>query len=243
MVTKLGSVFLAIVLLASCSTIRPVNSGASRAAISSPDEATTARGSRNNVKFLDDITLDASSSKEKPVYTSNTASHKENNAAARLFPDRSPSVEKMSAIQLKYAILLNMEVEQLNGLNLLPFVDEWYGTPYRMGGTGKTGVDCSAFVKAVYLSAFGVTLPRTAREQYRSARILSATELKEGDLVFFNTRGGVSHVGIYLTNNKFVHASTSQGVTVSDLFDPYYLKRFLGSGRIEKPDMAVTANQ
>ena len=58
--------------------------------------------------------------------------------------------------------------------------------------------------------------------------------MKEGDLVFFNTTGGVSHVGIYMGNNKFAHASFARGVTVSDLFDPYYLKRFLGMGRIEK---------
>jgi lipoprotein Spr len=58
--------------------------------------------------------------------------------------------------------------------------------------------------------------------------------MKEGDLVFFNTTGGVSHVGIYMGNNKFAHASVARGVTVSDLFDPYYLKRFLGIGRISK---------
>ena len=58
--------------------------------------------------------------------------------------------------------------------------------------------------------------------------------MKEGDLVFFNTTGGVSHVGIYMGNNKFVHASVARGVTVSDLFDPYYLKRFLGIGRVDK---------
>ncbi|MCR6719723.1 MAG: NlpC/P60 family protein [Chitinophagaceae bacterium] len=118
---------------------------------------------------------------------------------------------------------------------LLEHVDEWYGTPYRLGGSTKKGIDCSAFVQAVYTSAYATTVPRTAREQYKFSRIISATELQEGDLVFFNTRGGVSHVGIYLQNNKFIHASSSQGVTVSDLFDPYYLKRYIGAGRITKP--------
>jgi cell wall-associated NlpC family hydrolase len=117
---------------------------------------------------------------------------------------------------------------------LLEFVDDWYGTRYRMGGTTKSGVDCSAFTQAIYLSAFAVSLPRTAREQYRASRIISATELKEGDLVFFNTTGGVSHVGIYLQNNKFVHASSKLGVTISDMFDPYYIKHYIGAGRIER---------
>ena len=82
---------------------------------------------------------------------------------------------------------------------------------------------------------YGFTLPRTAREQFKEGHRVSKTELKQGDLVFFNTTGGISHVGIYLQNNKFVHASTSFGVTISDLFDPYYLGRFLGVGRMDKP--------
>ncbi|OJW00496.1 MAG: hypothetical protein BGO52_04855 [Sphingobacteriales bacterium 44-61] len=148
----------------------------------------------------------------------------------------SAAVEKASAIQLKYAVLLDTEVETLENDPLLSHVDEWYGTRYRLGGTTKKGIDCSAFVQAVYLSAFALSLPRTAREQYKASRIISSTELKEGDLVFFNTRGGVSHVGIYLQNNKFIHASTSQGVTVSDMFDSYYMRRFIGAGRIEKTE-------
>jgi lipoprotein Spr len=62
---------------------------------------------------------------------------------------------------------------------------------------------------------------------------ISRTELQEGDLLFFNTRGGVSHVGIYLQNNKFVHASISGGVTISDMFEPYYVKHFIASGRVK----------
>ena len=116
---------------------------------------------------------------------------------------------------------------------MLESVDEWYGTRYRLGGTTKSGIDCSAFVQACFLAAFGITLPRTAREQYKATKRISRTELKEGDLVFFNTRGGVSHVGIYLQNNKFIHASTSQGVVVSDMFDAYYLKRYVGAGRMD----------
>ena len=144
------------------------------------------------------------------------------------------AIEGPSALQPKYSILLNTEIDQLQNQVLLEKVDEWYGTRYRMGGKTKSGVDCSAFVQAVFLGAYAVALPRTAREQYKISRRISRTELKEGDLLFFNTTGGISHVGIYLQNNKFIHASASKGVTVSDLFDPYYLRRFMGAGRVEE---------
>ncbi|HEX7846863.1 MAG TPA: NlpC/P60 family protein, partial [Chitinophagaceae bacterium] len=155
-----------------------------------------------------------------------------------IYGDRSAAVEMASPVQLKYSVLLNTEVEQLKNRNLLESVDEWYGTRYRLGGTTKAGIDCSAFVQASFLAAFGISLPRTAREQYKASTRISRTELKEGDLVFFNTRGGVSHVGIYLQNNKFIHASTSQGVVVSDMFEAYYLKRYIGAGRMDNAAMS-----
>ena len=74
------------------------------------------------------------------------------------------------------------------------------------------------------------------------SRRISRTDLKEGDLLFFNTTGGISHVGIYLQNNKFVHASASQGVTVSDMFDPYYLRRFIGAGRVDEKQQGFSSN-
>ncbi len=151
-----------------------------------------------------------------------------------------PEVETASNIQLKYAVLLNTEVENLPAKTLLEAVDEWYGVRYRTGGCSKTGVDCSGFSGAVYAAAYGITLPRVSREQYRTSRKISTTELQEGDLVFFATRGNgnVSHVGVYLGNNKFIHASVSRGVMVSGLFEPYYLQRFVGAGRIDNKPMA-----
>jgi cell wall-associated NlpC family hydrolase len=144
-----------------------------------------------------------------------------------------PGVEKTSPVQLKYALLMNTDVEEVQNLPLYESIDDWYGTPYRYGGTTKRGIDCSAFVQSVYISAFGVTLPRTAKEQYQYVKLISTTQLKEGDLLFFNTLGYVSHVGIYLRNNKFVQASVSGGVVITDMFDPYYAKHLVGVGRIE----------
>lgn len=145
-----------------------------------------------------------------------------------------PVVESATPVQFKYSLLMDTEVESLPNKSLLDAVDEWYGVRYRVGGTSKSGVDCSGFTVAVYAAAYGMMLPRVSRDQYQLSRKISTTELKEGDLVFFNTNGrGVSHVGVYLGNNKFIHASVSRGVMVSDLFETYYLRRFVGAGRID----------
>lgn len=144
-------------------------------------------------------------------------------------------IEQMGSLQFKYAILMDRPVEELTNEALYKVIDEWYGTRYQYGGTGKGGIDCSAFCGKVYAGAFGVTLPRTARDQYQASHKVIREDLKEGDLVFFNTRGGVSHVGIYLGNDCFVHSSTHQGVTISRMSDSYYKPRFLGAGRINRP--------
>jgi lipoprotein Spr len=142
------------------------------------------------------------------------------------------AVEKANVLQIRYALMLDTEIEEVKNLEVYTFVDDWYGTRYRLGGSTKSGIDCSAFTQIFFTSLYGITIPRTAREQYSKATKVSRTHLKMGDLVFFNTRGGVSHVGIYLQNNKFVHASTSEGVMISDLYDNYWLRKFIGAGRM-----------
>jgi lipoprotein Spr len=144
-----------------------------------------------------------------------------------------PEIEKTSSVQLKYALLMNTDVEEVQNLRLYKSIDDWYGTPYRYGGTTKKGIDCSAFVQTVFISAFGITLPRTAKEQYQYVKLISTTQLREGDLLFFNTTGGVSHIGIYLQNKKFIHASVANGVIITDMYEPYYVKHLIGVGRIE----------
>ena len=143
-------------------------------------------------------------------------------------------IEKLSGIQFKYAMMLDVDVESLKNLSLFGFIDNWFGTRYRMGGTTKRGIDCSALTGSLLLAVYGFALPRTARLQYDATRHINKDELHEGDLVFFNTHGGVSHVGLYLDNNYFVHASSSQGVTISSLDDSYYSKRFICGGRVEE---------
>lgn len=114
---------------------------------------------------------------------------------------------------------------------VIKFID----TPYKYGGSTNNGIDCSAFTKEIFETSLSVELPRTAREQYKTGeKINSKDELQFGDLVFFNTtkRSFPGHVGIYLGEGKFVHASRSLGVTVSHLDNPYYKSRYVGARRI-----------
>ena len=104
------------------------------------------------------------------------------------------------------------------------------GVPYAFGGTSSTGFDCSGFVQHVF-ALLGVSLPRTADAQYDAGRPAVGGP-RPGDLVFFDTYGGVSHVGIYLGQGKFVHASSSHGVTVSHLSESYWAARYVGAKRL-----------
>lgn len=145
------------------------------------------------------------------------------------------NVEISDPLQFKYAILLDMPVEELTNGKMIGFIEDWYGTRYKYGGNDKNGVDCSAFVQTFMAAIYGLSLPRTSAQQYQSSKRLRKEELQEGDLVFFKTRGrraGISHVGVYLRNNKFVHASTSGGVMINDMNDSYYAAHYAGAGRV-----------
>lgn len=114
-------------------------------------------------------------------------------------------------------------------------VIKFLDTPYKYGGNSENGIDCSAFTKQVFQNSLECELPRSTREQFKVGENISKDDLKFGDLVYFNTtkRSFPGHVGIYLGDDQFVHASRSLGVTVSNLNDPYYKKRFIGARRIE----------
>ena len=216
-------------LSTSCSTIKNTNSNsASQATTASRPEKTT-----NTPVFLDNISIRA----DRKTVSETKPSSK--NEVTPLKPEstvKSPAVELTFPLQFKYSILLNVPVEELGDEKTISFIEEWYGTKYRYGGNDKTGVDCSAFTKCFIDHLYSINIPRTSVDQYIHSKRVKKENLQQGDLVFFRTtKKSISHVGIYLQNNKFVHASTSYGVVISDLDEDYYARRFAGAGRVTKP--------
>ncbi len=109
---------------------------------------------------------------------------------------------------------------------------KWQGVRYRLGGSSKRGIDCSAFVQITFKTKLGVNLPRTTRLQSRLGKEIRKNELQAGDLVFFRTGPASRHVGIYLEENKFLHASQRRGVTISKLDNAYWRANYWKSIRI-----------
>ncbi|MGU9868133.1 MULTISPECIES: NlpC/P60 family protein [Kluyvera] len=127
---------------------------------------------------------------------------------------------------------LSDSIAVIAGLN--DQLQNWHGTPYRYGGMTRRGVDCSAFVLMTFRDKFEMQLPRETRQQAKIGTEIDKGDLLPGDLVFFKTGAGESglHVGIYDTDNTFIHASTSQGVTRSSLDNVYWRKNFWQARRI-----------
>lgn len=128
---------------------------------------------------------------------------------------------------------------------MLMEVIKYLGTPYKYGGNTKAGMDCSAFTQILYRDVFNVSLERSARLQYNQGKVLSSDdELKFGDLVFFNTRKRVKpgHVGIYIGDNLFAHASTKKGVTITALDYDYYRRTYMGARRFESNGLTEKSN-
>lgn len=115
---------------------------------------------------------------------------------------------------------------------LMEMHDRWQGVPYVLGGTSRSGVDCSAFVMIVMREQFGINLPRTTREQMQVGVNVRRSRLRVGDLVFFQTGRTTFHVGIMLDNKRFLHASTSRGPMISSLDERYWSQRYLRARRV-----------
>lgn len=133
---------------------------------------------------------------------------------------------------------LGLEEERKDNYELYKEVASWLNTPHIEGGLSRNGIDCSGFVYLVYKKVYQITLERSsAKMMQKNCSKKSNRRLKEGDLVFFNTswkrRSEINHVGIYLKDNKFVHASTSKGVMISILDENYYQKAWVCGGRVK----------
>lgn len=219
--------FSILIGLSSCSSLRRSTASAAAKQPAQP----VSRSQSTAPVFLETVTIKPAGTQHSTKSTSTAYPAK---SAA---PDSEESPATMVSVNttvLKYAILLDIPVEAITDTRLIEFMESWYGTPYRYGGNDRTGVDCSAFTKDFMSSMYNITIPRVSAEQYRQSKRIARKDLQEGDLVFFYTKGkrrGITHVGVYLTNNKFIHAATSGGVMISDLNDVYYERTYAGAGR------------
>ena len=113
------------------------------------------------------------------------------------------------------------------------FVASWLGTPYRLGGNSREGIDCSGFTYLAYQQCYNKEIPRVSKDQYRQGRRVEMSRLQEGDLIFFNNirYGAIDHVAIYLGDDQFAHATESEGIAISSLNEDYYREHYFGACR------------
>ena len=226
---------LVTIYLTGCSVFKPASrntdnlSGSGTGKVSDP---------KSNPVFIQNISTvpgDHSSAKSGnviPVKNSGTVGS--DPASTKPFP-HPVGAGDYNELKFKYSILTNTPVEELSNLRLLIFMDQWYGVPYHYGGVSRSGIDCSAFSSLLLSSVYNENkLPRMSADQYKATKRISKKDLQEGDLVFFHTYGKghrVTHVGVYLYNDRFVHASVS-GVQINSMAEGYYESHYVGAGRV-----------
>lgn len=153
--------------------------------------------------------------------------------------DSSELAKAMNTTQAEFENMVNsLDTRE----KIMSHYANWKGVKYRLGGSSRKGIDCSGFVQLTFKEKFGVQLPRSTREQQKIGTKIAKTDLINGDIVVFNAGSTGRHVGIYIGNNKFVHASTSVGVTISDMNDSYWKNRFNEARRILSSKSMVSAS-
>ncbi|MES2064216.1 MAG: NlpC/P60 family protein [Bacteroidota bacterium] len=154
-------------------------------------------------------------------------------AQTKNVPNQVADKEEQESLAKDYlSQIMGVAVSATSNMKLFHFVYDWIGTPYRFGGSSRRGIDCSAFTKQLYSDVFNLTIRRSSRDIFSMVNPVNKDDLKEGDLVFFKIHSrSISHIGIYLGNNRFAHAS-SKGVAISSLDDAYYSRYFYKGGRL-----------
>jgi murein DD-endopeptidase / murein LD-carboxypeptidase len=135
-----------------------------------------------------------------------------------------------------YSQVFGVNISDILNTDLYGSIEKWLGTPYRYAGKTLDGIDCSSFVNKIYENVYCYMLTGNSADLAKQVTKLPKNELQEGDLVFFKiNKRNISHVGVYLGDDKFAHASRSKGVIISDLNHPYYRKYFVKGGRVNFP--------
>lgn len=132
-----------------------------------------------------------------------------------------------------FSQIMDVAVTATTNTKLYQVIYEWIGTPYRLGGHSKKGIDCSKFAYEVYDKVFNTTIGYNSRNIYTQVSPVKKDELRSGDLVFFKIRSkNITHIGVYMGDNKFAHASSSRGVMISNLNEAYWKRYYFDGGRV-----------
>jgi len=168
-------------------------------------------------------------STNSPDTRSNT-NNKTKNSSKKTVATKEESISTINRYEAKWGVDLPDDADT----NLIKEIDSWLGVPYKYGGKDKSGTDCSGMVFSIYNNVYGFSLNRSSYDIIQNVIKVPIEEAKFGDLVFFKIyKNRVSHVGIYLGDKKFIHASTQLGVRIDSLEMPYYRDRFYMAGRIK----------
>jgi murein DD-endopeptidase / murein LD-carboxypeptidase len=156
-----------------------------------------------------------------------------------------PNASAERKLMARYAAFMKISSDSLSNVVLYAFIDKWLKTPYKYGGIDEKGIDCSAFIQRLLGDVYNIQVPRTSAQQFFTKNVEAFHDksyFSEGDLVFFCTVPGnpISHVGMYLKNRYFINASTSSGVSLANLDDPYWKKRFVAAGRVRVVNKPAT---
>ncbi|WP_299580969.1 C40 family peptidase [Mucilaginibacter sp.] len=153
-------------------------------------------------------------------------------------------VKPQADIADKYSAILGVNRSDIQNGRLYAFIENWMGTPYKFGGEDKDGVDCSGLSQLLEQQVYGINIPRSTSQQINIIKRKYEEELIEGDLLFFDYDGKkFSHVAVYLQNGYYVHASSSKGVIITKLHDPYTYKYFSRCGSIITDTAYLQPNQ
>jgi cell wall-associated NlpC family hydrolase len=190
----------------------------------------TAGCSSSSPRFASGHREPAAPARHGPRFTSKEAEEEARENDRKVEPKE---IERITAGARDFRREKNPAIPPLNESKLMRQISRYMGVPYVHGGASEEGMDCSGYTMAVYRDGAGVKLPRTAHEQAAMGQEVGLKDLKFGDLLFFNTTGTpASHVGIYLGDDLFAHASVTLGVTISSLQSSYYERRVEGARRI-----------
>lgn len=210
-------------LLSTCTLLFCMNTG-----IAQNKKLASNENSKTKPKFIQGVVIENNNSNTGgiPAKKNNTPNNTE---ASNTVADKNETTINKNDAQKE--IIKGLE----NNMPLYAFIDDWYGIPYRFGGSTRKGIDCSAFTRELYKNVYSKQLLRTSAEQFNISDFIgNQSQLKEGDLVFFKIRSkNISHVGVYLSDGKFVHASRSKGIVISSLDDAYWSRYYVGGGRIK----------